>query len=154
MIYTSITPTNQEDYRNAIARLREASPITNKQWLGLVGETMEGDTIFIPGSYEKGYSDSLLPPTQRPHYTWNLLIIGQLSDGTLVFPPSYDSGRSRGINDLKFAVLAEGERRLARKNQELEASNTQIKATLEQANTKLEQLQDEIGDIKNNRQSH
>lgn len=130
----SLASTNPEDYRNAIVRLREVSPVASKQWLGLVGQTQDGSTIFLPGSYEKGYADSLLPPGLRPYYTWNLLVIGQLSDGTFVFPPSYESGLNHGTNDLKFAILAEGEKRLARDNQDLRL--------------RLDQLMDEIARLK------
>lgn len=120
-------------------RLREVSPIASRQLLGLVGQTQDGSTVFLPGSYEKGYADSLLPPGLRPYYTWNLLVIGQLSDGTFVFPPSYESGRNHGRNDLRFAILAEGEKRLARDNQDLRNN--------------LDQLRDEISRLKSERQS-
>jgi hypothetical protein len=135
----SLAPTHPEDYRNAIAKLSEVSPIASKQYLGLVGQTQDGNMVFIPGSYEKGYADSLLPPGLRPYYTWNLLVVGQLSDGTFVFPPSYESGLNHGRNDLRFAILAEGEKRLARENQDLWNS--------------LDQLRDEIARLKNERQA-
>jgi hypothetical protein len=137
----SITPTTPEDYNNAISKLRATLPVANKEWLGLIGRTSNGETIFLPGSYEKGYTDSLLPSSQRPDYAWNLLFIGQLSDGSIVFPPSYDNGRSHGMNDLRFALLAEGEIRLARETH-------QIKDDLARANATLAKLQEELSRLK------
>ena len=118
----SISPVNPDDYNNALAKLRQKSPIVHKQFLDLLGQTSEGNTVFLPGSYEKGYRNSLFPTEQRPYYVLNLGIIGQLSDGTWVFPPSYDNGLNRGSNDLRFSVLAEGELRLMHRSQELEAA--------------------------------
>jgi hypothetical protein len=118
----SISPANPEDYSKALAKLRQTDPIASKQLFDLIGQTSEGNVVFLPGSYEKGYRDSLLPRQQRPFYVVNLGIIGQLSDGTWVFPPSYDSGMNRGSNDLRFAILAEGQMRLVQRNQELERS--------------------------------
>lgn len=148
----SLSPINPEDYNKALARLRESPPLIGKQMLGLVGHTRDGSLVFIPSSYEKGYSDSLLPPAQRPYYTLNLGVIGTLSDGTLVFPPSYDSGRTHGSTDLKFAILAEGEKRLIQQHLEFEANQRQVKddfeAKLSQAFSKVKQLQEEVDSLK------
>jgi hypothetical protein len=141
----SISPVNPEDYNRAITNLRRVSPIANKQLLGLVGETREGNLVLIPGSYERGYSNALLPPNQRPHYTLNLGIIGQLSDGTLVFPPSYNSGLSHGLNDLRFTIMVEVQKRQANRNQETATA-------LEATQAKLRELQEEVDRMKREKQ--
>ncbi len=139
------TQPDTEDYERALARLRQTSPITSRQLAGLVGQTQNGNAIFIPGSYERGYSDSLRPISQRPYYVVNFGIIGQLSDGRWVFPPSYDSGLNQGSTDLKFAILAEGQRRLVRQIAEFETTQTRLMNELEQARAKLEQTREELG---------
>ncbi len=142
-----------EDYERALARLRETSPIASKQIFGLVGQTPNGNAIFIPGSYEKGYFDSLMPPAQRPRYTTNLGIIGQLSDERWVFPPSYDRGLDQGTSDLKFAILAEAERRLISQMQDLEATQAKLMSELEQTRIKLEQMREELSHLKDKEQN-
>src|SRR5580692_8451651 len=136
----SIAPTNPEDYNKALAELLGKSPVVGKQMLGLVGQKSSGGMVFFPGSYEKGYGDSLLPVMQRPYYTLNLGILGQLSDGSIVFPPSYDEGRNQGSNDMKFAILAEGEKRLFRQQQAFEASQAVIKAEFEREREQLHSI--------------
>jgi hypothetical protein len=121
-----------EDYENALAKIRNTKPVIRKQMLGLIGNGCDGSLIFIPGSYEKGYSDSLRRPGERPSYILNLGLIGKLSDGTWVFPPSYDAGLANGTNDLKFAILAEGEKRLMNQAQEFEAAQRQMRADIDQ----------------------
>lgn len=110
-----------EDCERAIAVLRQNVPITNEYLFGIIGQTRNGRTVLFPDSFNKGYYDSLLPPSRRPYYVLDLVIIGELSDGTWVFPPSYNDGLQTSINDLKFAILAEGQKRLYRKLEEMEA---------------------------------
>jgi len=135
---------NTDEFERALARVRATSPVASKHILGLVGQTPDGRAVFIPGSYEKGYQDSLLPPTQRPHYLTNLGIIGQLSNGIWVFPPSYNDGLSQGMNDLKFAILAEGQRRLIQQIRELESTQLRLANELEQTRTRLTQTREEL----------
>ena len=157
----SLTPINPDDYSRAIVELQGKSPVASKRMLGLVGEKSNGGLVFFPGSLEKGYRDYLLPVAQRPHYTLNLGIIGQLSDGSLVFPPSYDEGRNQGSNDMKFAILAEGERRLLRQQQEqqqrFELSQLSMKSEFERERESMQstirQLQEEVDRIKSENQS-
>lgn len=110
-----------EDYARALAVLQQNVPVTREYLFGIIGETATGRTVFFPSSFRKGYFDALLPLSSRPYYVFDLLIIGKLSDDTWVFPPSYNDGLQTGINDLKFAILAEGQKRLYRKLEEMEA---------------------------------
>lgn len=119
-----------DDYHRALAFLRSNSPITEEIFFRLVGRTINGGFVFLPQSYRKGYRDSLLPDGERPHYILNLVIIGQLTDGTLVFPPSYDEGLKAGLNDLRFAILAEGEKRLFQETHKLSRDNKELQKKL------------------------
>jgi len=76
----------------------------------LVGTTKYGQTVFFPDSYLKGYRNVL-----NRNELWirlDLFVIGQLSDGSWGFLPSYREGMTDGKNELRFAILAEGQRRL------------------------------------------
>lgn len=141
-----------EDYEKALATLRQSPAIVSKQLLGIVGQTPDGNTIFIPGSYEKGFADALVPQAQRRQYVMNLGVIGQLSDGQWVFPPSYDRGLRQGTDELRFAVLAEGERRLMRQVQELESAQSRMTHELERTRESVSHLEDELRRIKESRQ--
>jgi hypothetical protein len=135
---------NSEDYERALARLRETPPVVSRHVLGLFGQTTNGSAVFIPDSYQRGYRDSLIPPGQRPHYVTNLGVIGQLSNGKWVFPPSYDHGLNQGSNDLKFAILAEGQRRLMQQIRELEGTQARLTNELEQTRNRLTQTKEEL----------
>lgn len=146
----SLIPIDDDAYRQVITYLRESSPIVQESLLGLVGQTSNGKVIFIPGSYRKGYLDSLLPSGERPLYTFNLGIVGQLSDGTWVFPPSYDSGLADGSNNLRFAVLAEGEKRLFERNRTLQSQQDELRRQLDEAKRKIDELERHLSETKGN----
>jgi len=79
--------------------------------------------------------------------TLNLLgLIGQLSNRTWIFMPSYDRGLALGNerqNNLKFAILAEGERRLFQEVQSQRQSQAQLEAQLGDALAKIKELQEQ-----------
>ena len=146
----SLIPIDDDAYRQVITYLRESSPLVQESLLGLVGQTSNGKVIFIPDSYRKGYLDSLLPGGERPLYTFNLGIVGQLSDGTWVFPPSYDSGLADGSNNLRFAVLAEGEKRLFERNRTLQSQQDELRMQLDEAKRKIDELERHASETKGN----
>jgi hypothetical protein len=141
-----MVPIDDDAYRQVVTYLRESSPVIQESLLGLVGQTSSGKIIFIPGSYRKGYLDSLRPSGERPQYTVNLGIVGQLSDGTWVFPPSYDGGLVDGSNSLRFAVLAEGEKRLFEQNRTLQSQQDELRRQLDDARRKIDQLERHVNE--------
>lgn len=141
-LHMHIVETNPDDYNNALISLRSNEPIVTEQFYGLVGQTMNGRLVFVPSSYRKGYSDALLPVRDRPYYTLNLIVIGQLSDGSWVFPPSYDNGIREGLTDLKFSILAQGEKRLFNENQKLIHQHDELRKELERAQSQIKELKD------------
>jgi hypothetical protein len=146
----SLIPIDDDAYRQVIAYLRESSPIVEERLGGLVGQTSNRKVIFVPGSYRKGYFDSLLPSGERPQYTFNLGIVGQLSDGTWVFPPSYDSGLAEGSDNLRFAVLAEGEKRLFERNRTLQSQQDELRRQLDEAKRKIGELERHVSETEGN----
>jgi hypothetical protein len=75
-----------------------------------MGKTKEGNVCYFPESYRKGYQDFL--DGRKLLIELELLAIGQSSGGDWVFLPSYFQGIEAARNELKFALLAEGQRRL------------------------------------------
>ena len=136
----------ETDLARAVINLQQQPPVSQKYMFGLVGQTTNGRTVPFPSSYEKGYFDALLPPSNRPVYILNLIIIGQLSNGSWVFPPSYDAGVQGGLQALKFAVLAEGERRLFNEMHSLRNSHASeiamFEARIKELEAKLNSLTD------------
>jgi len=148
----SLTPYERQSYLDRIEQVRNQNVISEKGLLELYGYTENGEFILAPNSYSRGYQDSFLPPNQRPYVVVNLLgIFGKLSNGSWIFIPSYNQGLTLGTqrqNDLKFEVLAEGERRLYQEIQlqkkelkEQKDSQSDIEKQLNEALRKIEELE-------------
>ncbi len=146
--YDELSPLERNDFIQKLTTLRHQNVVPSRGYLDVYGFTDTGDFVLAPNSYSRGYQDSFLPPDQRPSLGLNLLgIFGQLSDGTWIFIPSYNSGLTRGAerqNNLKFAILAEGERRLFRELQTQRQSQSELEIQLRQAQEKIASLQDQI----------
>lgn len=123
-------PTDSSDYDNALASLQTFNPIASEQFWGLTGTTHGGRLVWVPASYRMGYRNAAMQSNRRPQYSLNLGIVGQLTDGRWVFPLSYDEGLRDGLNDLRFAVLAEGERRLFNENRRLQREIELLRAKI------------------------
>ena len=141
--------TQRREYLERVSSIRVHNPVPS-DFLGMAGYSDNGQLVLIPGSFREGYRDALTPPSQRRYLTVNLFIIGWLSDGTMVFPPSYWRGFNYGVrqaNEVKFAVLAEGERRLFEDNQELgwklERTETQLKEEIREMQKQIDALKSE-----------
>lgn len=103
-----ISPPEQETIINS---LKNIDPITYHYYFNLfVGKTKEGTICYFPESYRKGYQDFL--EGQKLLIELEPFAIGQSSAGDWVFLPSYFQGVDAARNELKFALLAEGQRRL------------------------------------------
>lgn len=136
-----LTPFERQEYLTRIQHLKSQNVITQNGLLGLVGYTDTGEIVIAPNSYSRGYQDSFLPPTQRPHLVTSILgLFGKLSNQAWVFIPSYNKGLRYGETQqqgLKFVVLAEGERRLF---YEVQSQKTELK----DAQNKIKELEERI----------
>jgi hypothetical protein len=102
------SPPEQEIVINS---LKNTDPITYHYYFNLfVGKTKEGTICYFPESYRKGYQDFL--DGRKLLIELDPIAIGQSSAGDWVFLPSYFQGVDAARNELKFALLAEGQRRL------------------------------------------
>ncbi len=154
-----LTPYERQTYLDRIEQVRNHNVIADKGFLDLYGHTESGEFILGPNSYSRGYRDSFLPANRRPYLVVNLFgVFGKLSDGSWIFIPSYNRGSNLGTqrqNDLKFEVLAEGERRLYQEMQlqkkeleEQKKSQSDIERQLNEALRKIEELESERNEKK------
>jgi hypothetical protein len=104
-------PIPQLEQETIVNSLRHIDPVTYLFHSNpLIGKTKEGSLCYFPESYRKGYHDFL--DGQKLLIELELFAIGQSSDGIWVFLPSYFQGVDAARNELKFSLLAEGQRRL------------------------------------------
>jgi hypothetical protein len=105
-------PISQSEQETIINSLRSIDPVTYHYYSNpLLGKTKEGNLCYFPESYRKGYHDFL--DGQKLLIELELFAIGQSTDGIWVFLPSYFQGVDAARNELKFALLAEDQRRLS-----------------------------------------
>ena len=121
-----------------------------REYLGVAGWSEAGDFVLFPNSYRQGYSDALtLDDSERRRLVSDWLVVGALSDGTIVYPPSYRRGVEYGIqrgNELKFSILAENGLRQANENRGLVERQEQTERTLGQALERIRELENKITD--------
>ena len=99
------------DEQKAIAQLRQINPLAPDSGI-LIGHTRDGRTLWFPRSFLAGYG-SVLNGTNLVIVNdfFGLGLAGQLSDGTIAFLPSFRDGIQTARNELRFAILAEAQRR-------------------------------------------
>ena len=103
-----ISPSEQEAIINS---LRDIDPIAYDYYFNpFIGKTKEGEVCYFPERYRKGYQDFL--DGQKLLMELEGLAVGQTSGGDWVFLPSYFQGVDAARIELRFALLAEGQRRL------------------------------------------
>ncbi|MGH9974221.1 MAG: hypothetical protein ACRD8Z_00065, partial [Nitrososphaeraceae archaeon] len=104
-------PISQPEQETIINSLKNIDPIAYHYYFNLfLGKTKEGTVCYFPESYRKGYQDFL--EGRKLLMELELLAVGQTSEGDWVFLPSYFQGVDAARNELRFALLAEGQRRL------------------------------------------
>ena len=104
-------PISQLDQETIINSLKNIDPIAYHYYFNLfMGKTKEGTVCYFPDSYRKGYQDFL--DGGKLLIELELFAVGQSANGDWVFLPSYYQGVDTARNELKFALLAEGQRRL------------------------------------------
>ncbi len=106
---------SQPEQETIINSLKNIDPIAYHYYFNLfMGKTKEGTLCYFPESYRKGYQDFL--DGRKLLIELELFAIGQSSGGDWVFLPSYFQGVDAARNELRFALLAEGQRRLFDEN--------------------------------------
>jgi hypothetical protein len=106
---------SQPEQETIINSLKNIDPIAYHYYFNLfMGKTKEGTLCYFPESYRKGYQDFL--DGRKLLIELELFAIGQSPGGDWVFLPSYFQGVNAARNELKFALLGEGQRRLFDEN--------------------------------------
>ena len=140
-----LDPVGRPEYLAAIEQLKQRNIVPSRGFLDLFGSTETGELILVPNSFTKGYQHSFLPPNQRPYIALDILgVFGQLSDRTWIFLPSYNRGIAYGNerqNNLRFAVLVEGERRLFQELQAQRQKQVDLTEQLREAQERIKKLE-------------
>jgi hypothetical protein len=140
---SSIDIYSSADYTNAVEKLYNIDPIAKGSNFFFGRKKDDGQIIYFPESYRIGYKNFL-----NQNQVWVqmdfLLVVGLLSDGNWVFLPSYRDGINDAKNELKFAILAEGQRRIfednKRSNDELEKQHKELEELYEENKNIKEEL--------------
>ncbi len=129
------------DYTNAVAKLYDIDPISKGSNFFFGRKKDVGQIIYFPESYRIGYKNFLNGNQVWVQMDFLFLLIGLLSDGNWVFLPSYRDGINDARNELKFAILAEGQRRIFE-------DNKRANSELDKQHKELEELYEENKNIK------
>jgi hypothetical protein len=130
---------SSSDYTNAVEKLYNIDPIAKGSNFFFGRKKDDGQIIYFPESYRIAYKNFL-----NQNQVWvqmDFLLVGLLSDGNWVFLPSYIDGINDAKNELKFAILAEVQRRVFEDNKK---SNDEIG----KQHKELEELYEENKNIK------
>lgn len=145
MIEDGLSPTERQEYLSRVQALYQQNIVPTRGFLNLYGYTESNEFVLAPDSYAVGYRHGLNPYAPHPTITLNLFgLFGQLTDKTWIFLPSYTRGFSYGQskqNDLKFAILAEGERRLFQ-------ANADAQKNIHDLTKKVSELERELNELK------
>ena len=129
------------DYTNAVAKLYDIDPTSKGSNYFLGRKKDDGQIIYFPESYTIGYKNFLNGSQVWVQMDFLFLLTGLLSDGNWVFLPSYRDGINDAKNELKFAILAEGQRRIFE-------DNKRANSELDKQHKELEELYEENKNIK------
>ncbi|MPZ08204.1 MAG: hypothetical protein GEU26_17615, partial [Nitrososphaeraceae archaeon] len=100
---------SQPEQEIIINSLKNMDPVTYHYYFNpFMGKTKEGSVCYFPESYREGYQDFL--DGRKLLIELELFAVGQSSSGEWVFLPSYFQGADAAKNELRFALLAEGQR--------------------------------------------
>ena len=129
------------DYTNVVAKLYDIDPISKGSNFFFGRKKDDGQIIYFPESYRIGYKNFLNGNQVWVQMNFPFLLLGLLSDGNWVFLPSYRDGMNDAKNELKFATLAEGQRRTFE-------DNKRANSELDKQHKELEELYEENKNIK------
>jgi hypothetical protein len=132
------------DYTNAVAKLYDIDPIAKGSNFFIGRKKDDGQLIYFPESYRIDYKNFLNGNRVWVQIDSLFLLVGLLSDGNSVFLPSYRDGINDAKNELKFSILAEGQRRIfednKRANDELEKQHRELEELYEENKNIKEEL--------------
>jgi hypothetical protein len=136
------------DYANSVAKLYDIDPISKGSNFFFGRKKDDGQIIYFPESYRIGYKNFLNGNQVWVQTDFLFLLIGVLSDGNWVFLPSYRDGINDAKNELKFAILAEGQRRIfednKRGNSELDKQHKELEELYEENKNIKEELDKQL----------
>jgi len=147
----------QDDYQKALAKLKQVSPL-QPGYSTFIGHSQEGRAVWFPGSYLAGYT-SILHNTQLAIVSdfLGLGIVGQLSDGTWAYLPSFRNGRAKAINDLRMAAMAQAHLRTFAEIEEIkrrqEEQRRKDEREKQELHNKINSLQEELSKLKEGKKS-
>ena len=124
---------NAEDIEvyNELTKYRNLPQISDKTLFGLVGTTVNGDSVLFPDSLQRGFSYELTPIGQRPQTEFEILGIANVtSDGHMNYTPSFNKGREIA-RELKFYVLAEMMKKVSQENHGLKGKIDELRTKLD-----------------------
>ena len=113
-----------------VAKYRKISQITRKGTLGIVGQTVAGETVLFPDSFQRGYEYELTPYHERTQKQFEAfgLMMGT-SDGHLNFVPSFNQGRELA-REVKTYAIVNKIREIASENHTLKNTVNELKDRL------------------------
>ena len=115
-----------------LSKYRNLSQITKKEFFGIVGTTVNGESVLFPDSFQRGFNYELTPWNERPKTEFEIIgIASGTSDGHINYLPSFNSGRELG-KELKFYVLAQKMSEIVQENQGLKSKVNELKSKLEE----------------------
>ncbi len=130
MIRRNIDTEEIEIYRE-LSKYRNLSQISEKTLFGIVGTTVNGDSVLFPDSLQRGFGYELTPIGQRPQTEFEIPSIANVtSDGHMNYTPSFNKGREIA-RELKFYVLAEMMKKVSQENQGLKGKIDELRTKLD-----------------------
>lgn len=131
MIDDRIDETLEIEVYQKLSKFRNLPQIANKEFFGIVGTTVNGETVLFPDSLQRGFNYELIPLTERPKTEFEILgMASTTSDGHVNYLPSFNKGREIA-RELKFYVLAQMIRKTAQENQGLRGKINELKSRLD-----------------------
>jgi len=116
-----------EDYPELYQDLASfrTNQIVRKELYGIVGTTVNGQTLLFPDSYQRGFIYELMPLNERPLTNFEVPgLATATSDGHVNYAPSFNLGR------------------------ELAKENASLKGTIQDLKDTTQDLKDMIRDLK------
>jgi hypothetical protein len=132
----------QDDYQKALTKLRQVSPIQPGHGK-LNGYSQDGQLVWFPGSYLAGYS-TILHNRSLTIVTDIFGIVGQLSDGTWAYLPSFRDGREKALNDLRMAAMAQAHIRTFQEIEQMKKQQNEQKLKEESERKELQKMIDSL----------
>jgi len=138
-----------EDYPELYQDLASfrTNQIVRKELYGIVGTTVNGQTLLFPDSYQRGFIYELMPLNERPLTNFEVPgLATATSDGHVNYAPSFNLGRELA-KELKFYVLARHMKKLSQENASLKGTIQDLKDTTQDLKDMIRDLKTKVEDI-------